>query len=196
MWQLKSKHFTVSTRHNNLSSHWLRAPSINLEGVSRLTVSVQSEKNHVGERKMSSVPDGKKLVRSPSGLRMVPENGAFNSPFSLDEPQWVPDKEVRIYLTGRSCRSCTDVSEKLAGDRICSGWLCQMKCSLCSRAVPVVGFNSAVSGNQCTCQHLKNVKLTNFKRYTETNMTFKILVECVRLVTYYFYFGGDATNIR
>lgn len=44
---------------------------------------------------MSAVPDGKKLVRSPSGLRMVPENGAFNSPFSLDEPQWVPDKEVR-----------------------------------------------------------------------------------------------------
>ena len=44
---------------------------------------------------MSSVPDGKKLVRSPSGLRMVPENGAFISPFCLDEPQWVPDKEVR-----------------------------------------------------------------------------------------------------
>ncbi|KAA8589325.1 hypothetical protein FQN60_012690 [Etheostoma spectabile] len=44
-------------------------------------------------RTMSAVPDGKKLVRSPSGLRMVPENGAFNSPFSLDEPQWVPDKE-------------------------------------------------------------------------------------------------------
>lgn len=44
---------------------------------------------------MSAVPDGKKLVRSPSGLRMVAENGAFNSPFSLDEPQWVPDREVR-----------------------------------------------------------------------------------------------------
>lgn len=43
---------------------------------------------------MSAVPDGKKLVRSPSGLRMVPENGAFSSPFSLAEPQWVPDKEV------------------------------------------------------------------------------------------------------
>ncbi|KAL4656352.1 zinc finger FYVE domain-containing protein 21 isoform X2 [Arapaima gigas] len=42
---------------------------------------------------MSSAPDGKKLVRSPSGLRMVPENGAFSSPFALDEPQWVPDKE-------------------------------------------------------------------------------------------------------
>lgn len=44
---------------------------------------------------MSALPDGKKLVRSPSGLRMVPENGAFHSPFSLNEPQWVPDKEVR-----------------------------------------------------------------------------------------------------
>uniref|UniRef100_A0A8C6U0D3 Uncharacterized protein n=1 Tax=Neogobius melanostomus TaxID=47308 RepID=A0A8C6U0D3_9GOBI len=42
---------------------------------------------------MSSVPDGKKLIRSPSGLRMVPENGAFHSPFSLDEPRWVPDRE-------------------------------------------------------------------------------------------------------
>ena len=66
-------------------------------------------------RKMSALPDGKKLVRSPSGLRMVPENGAFNSPFSLDEPQWVPDKEVRharrICLTARSYRS----PEKLAG---------------------------------------------------------------------------------
>ncbi|XP_075963338.1 zinc finger FYVE domain-containing protein 21 isoform X3 [Anarhichas minor] len=49
---------------------------------------------------MSAVPDGKKLVRSPSGLRMVPENGAFNSPFSLDEPQWVPDKELQEEAQG------------------------------------------------------------------------------------------------
>lgn len=51
---------------------------------------------------MSAVPDGKKLVRSPSGLRMVPENGAFNSPFSLAEPQWVPDKEVSVWWGGSS----------------------------------------------------------------------------------------------
>lgn len=38
--------------------------------------------------------DGKKLVRSPSGLRMLPENRAYSSPFCLEEPQWVPDKEV------------------------------------------------------------------------------------------------------
>lgn len=38
--------------------------------------------------------DAKKLVRSPSGLRMVPEHRAARSPFGLDEPPWVPDKEV------------------------------------------------------------------------------------------------------
>lgn len=67
---------------------------------------------------MSSLPDGKKLVRSPSGLRMVPENGAFNSPFSLDEPQWVPDKEVRAqgggYLFDSENIRATNTSEKLA----------------------------------------------------------------------------------
>ena len=38
--------------------------------------------------------DAKKLVRSPSGLRMVPEHRAYGSPFGLEEPPWVPDKEV------------------------------------------------------------------------------------------------------
>lgn len=42
--------------------------------------------------------DGKKLIRSPSGLRMVPESRAAQSPFGLEEPPWVPDKEV----TGRA----------------------------------------------------------------------------------------------
>ncbi|CAB1335298.1 unnamed protein product [Coregonus sp. 'balchen'] len=67
---------------------------------------------------MSSVPDGKKLVRSPSGLRMVPENGAFNSPFSLDEPQWVPDKEHHCRRCGRCfCDKCC--SKKVALPRMC-----------------------------------------------------------------------------
>lgn len=39
--------------------------------------------------------DAKKLVRSLSGLRMVPEHRSARSPFGLDEPPWVPDKEVR-----------------------------------------------------------------------------------------------------
>uniref|UniRef100_A0A3P9A084 FYVE-type domain-containing protein n=1 Tax=Esox lucius TaxID=8010 RepID=A0A3P9A084_ESOLU len=67
---------------------------------------------------MSSVPDGKKLVRSPSGLRMVPENGAFNSPFSLCEPQWVPDKEHHCRRCGRCfCDKCC--STKVALPRMC-----------------------------------------------------------------------------
>ncbi|KAJ8290343.1 hypothetical protein GJAV_G00011660 [Gymnothorax javanicus] len=84
---------------------------------------------------MSSVPDGKKLVRSPSGLRMVPENGAFNSPFALDEPQWVPDKEcprcmqcdVKFDFITRKhhCRRCGKCfcdkccSKKVALPRMC-----------------------------------------------------------------------------
>uniref|UniRef100_A0A8C7XID4 Uncharacterized protein n=1 Tax=Oryzias sinensis TaxID=183150 RepID=A0A8C7XID4_9TELE len=43
---------------------------------------------------MFSVPPGKKLLRSCSGLRMVADSGN-SSPFCLEEPQWVPDKEVR-----------------------------------------------------------------------------------------------------
>ncbi|TST98573.1 Zinc finger FYVE domain-containing protein 21 [Bagarius yarrelli] len=67
---------------------------------------------------MSAVPDGKKLVRSPSGLRMVPENGAFSSPFSLAEPQWVPDKEHHCRRCGRCfCDKCC--SKKVALPRMC-----------------------------------------------------------------------------
>ncbi|MGH0183598.1 UNVERIFIED_CONTAM: hypothetical protein FKN15_012399 [Acipenser sinensis] len=67
---------------------------------------------------MSSVPDGKKLVRSPSGLRMLPENGAFSSPFSLDEPQWVPDKEHHCRRCGKCfCDKCC--SKKVLLPRMC-----------------------------------------------------------------------------
>ena len=65
-----------------------------------------------------SVPDGKKLVRSPSGLRMVPENGAFNSPFSLDEPLWVPDKEVSIHsVRKRAVKSQRPLGHRRLGPR-------------------------------------------------------------------------------
>lgn len=35
---------------------------------------------------------GKKLVRSKSGLKVVPLNETDRSPFELQEPEWVPDK--------------------------------------------------------------------------------------------------------
>ncbi|XP_071762238.1 zinc finger FYVE domain-containing protein 21 [Centroberyx gerrardi] len=75
---------------------------------------------------MSSVPDGKKLVRSPSGLRMVPENGAFNSPFSLDEPQWVPDKECPRCM---QCDTKFDFITRKHHCRRCGRCFCDKCCS-------------------------------------------------------------------
>ncbi|XP_062378557.1 zinc finger FYVE domain-containing protein 21 isoform X2 [Sardina pilchardus] len=80
---------------------------------------------------MSAVPDGKKLVRSPSGLRMVPENGAFNSPFSLDEPQWVPDKECSRCM---QCEAKFDFITRKHHCRRCGRCFCD-KC--CSRKLPL-----------------------------------------------------------
>ncbi|XP_034715281.1 zinc finger FYVE domain-containing protein 21 isoform X1 [Etheostoma cragini] len=80
---------------------------------------------------MSAVPDGKKLVRSPSGLRMVPENGAFNSPFSLDEPQWVPDKECPRCM---QCDTKFDFIRRKHHCRRCGRCFCD-KC--CSKKVPL-----------------------------------------------------------
>uniref|UniRef100_A0AAX7VTR1 FYVE-type domain-containing protein n=1 Tax=Astatotilapia calliptera TaxID=8154 RepID=A0AAX7VTR1_ASTCA len=80
---------------------------------------------------MSSVPDGKKLIRSPSGLRMVPENGAFSSPFSLDEPQWVPDKECPRCM---QCDTKFDFIKRKHHCRRCGRCFCD-KC--CSKKVPL-----------------------------------------------------------
>uniref|UniRef100_A0A3Q3J9I2 FYVE-type domain-containing protein n=1 Tax=Monopterus albus TaxID=43700 RepID=A0A3Q3J9I2_MONAL len=76
--------------------------------------------------KMSSVPEGKKLVRSLSGLRMVPENGAFNSPFSLDEPQWVPDKECPRCM---QCDTKFDFIRRKHHCRRCGRCFCDKCCS-------------------------------------------------------------------
>ncbi|XP_055026104.1 zinc finger FYVE domain-containing protein 21 isoform X2 [Misgurnus anguillicaudatus] len=75
---------------------------------------------------MSALPDGKKLVRSPSGLRMVPENGAFNSPFALDEPQWVPDKECPRCM---HCDAKFDFITRKHHCRRCGRCFCDKCCS-------------------------------------------------------------------
>ncbi|XP_058847907.1 zinc finger FYVE domain-containing protein 21-like isoform X1 [Acipenser ruthenus] len=75
---------------------------------------------------MSFVPDGKKLVRSPSGLRMIPENGAFSSPFSLDEPQWVPDKECPRCM---QCDTKFDFLTRKHHCRRCGKCFCDKCCS-------------------------------------------------------------------
>ncbi|KAJ0009224.1 hypothetical protein NQD34_016639 [Periophthalmus magnuspinnatus] len=79
----------------------------------------------------SSVPDGKKLVRSPSGLRMVPESGAFHSPFSLEEPHWVPDKECSRCM---QCDTKFDFIRRKHHCRRCGRCFCD-KC--CSKKLPL-----------------------------------------------------------
>lgn len=98
--ETKTLNFAEKHVISYLCSDSLNSLSIILKGVSRWEFCGRrrlrwTQRRNTRWRKMSSVPDGKKLIRSPSGLRMVPENGVFSSPFSLDEPQWVPDKEVR-----------------------------------------------------------------------------------------------------
>ncbi|KAM4853524.1 zinc finger FYVE domain-containing protein 21 isoform 2-T2 [Thomomys bottae] len=75
--------------------------------------------------------DAKKLVRSPSGLRMVPEHRAFGSPFGLEEPQWVPDKECPRCM---QCDTKFDFITRKHHCRRCGKCFCD-KC--CSQKVPL-----------------------------------------------------------
>lgn len=47
----------------------------------------------------------KKLVRSKSGLRMVPADEKVQSPFTLSEPEWTPDNAVNTLLFLNYCLS-------------------------------------------------------------------------------------------
>ncbi|XP_002918899.1 zinc finger FYVE domain-containing protein 21 isoform X1 [Ailuropoda melanoleuca] len=75
--------------------------------------------------------DAKKLVRSPSGLRMVPEHRAFGSPFGLEEPQWVPDKECPRCM---QCDAKFDFLTRKHHCRRCGKCFCD-KC--CGQKVPL-----------------------------------------------------------
>ncbi|XP_042552769.1 zinc finger FYVE domain-containing protein 21 isoform X2 [Dipodomys spectabilis] len=75
--------------------------------------------------------DAKKLVRSPSGLRMVPEHRAFGSPFGLEEPQWVPDKECPRCM---QCDTKFDFITRKHHCRRCGKCFCD-RC--CSQKVPL-----------------------------------------------------------
>ncbi|XP_006003398.1 zinc finger FYVE domain-containing protein 21 isoform X1 [Latimeria chalumnae] len=106
--------------------------------------------------KMSSVPDGKKLVRSPSGLRMMPEMGAYSSPFSLDEPQWVPDKECPRCM---QCDTKFDFITRKHHCRRCGKCFCD-KC--CSKKVPLPRMCFVDPVRQCAECALISQKETEF----------------------------------
>ncbi|XP_061652179.1 zinc finger FYVE domain-containing protein 21 isoform X1 [Phyllopteryx taeniolatus] len=105
---------------------------------------------------MCSVPDGKKLVRSPSGLRMVAENGAFNSPFCLEEPRWVPDKDCPRCM---QCDGKFDFIRRKHHCRRCGRCFCD-KCCGKKAALPRMSFVDPV--RQCARCALLSHKESDF----------------------------------
>ncbi|XP_037359983.1 zinc finger FYVE domain-containing protein 21 [Talpa occidentalis] len=75
--------------------------------------------------------DAKTLVRSPSGLRMVPAHRGLASPFGLEEPPWVPDKECPRCM---QCDAKFDFLTRKHHCRRCGKCFCD-KC--CGRKVPL-----------------------------------------------------------
>ncbi|XP_072313196.1 zinc finger FYVE domain-containing protein 21-like isoform X2 [Eucyclogobius newberryi] len=104
----------------------------------------------------SSVPDGKKLVRSPSGLRMVPEHGAFHSPFSLEEPCWVLDKECSRCM---QCDTKFDFIRRKHHCRRCGRCFCD-KC--CSKKFPLPRMCFVDPVRQCSACSLVSQREADF----------------------------------
>uniref|UniRef100_UPI00358ECE1B zinc finger FYVE domain-containing protein 21-like isoform X2 n=1 Tax=Myxine glutinosa TaxID=7769 RepID=UPI00358ECE1B len=72
-------------------------------------------------------PPGKKLVRSGSGLRMVAQSSALTSPFALEEPRWIADKECDHCM---QCKVKFDFLKRKHHCRRCGHCLCESCCSL------------------------------------------------------------------
>ncbi|KAM8781858.1 zinc finger FYVE domain-containing protein 21 isoform 1-T1 [Rhynchonycteris naso] len=100
--------------------------------------------------------DAKKLVRSPSGLRMVPEHRAFGSPFGLEEPQWVPDKECQRCM---QCDAKFDFLTRKHHCRRCGKCFCD-KCCGQKVALPRMCFVDPV--RQCAACALVSRKEAEF----------------------------------
>ncbi|XP_069117553.1 zinc finger FYVE domain-containing protein 21-like isoform X1 [Argopecten irradians] len=79
-----------------------------------------------------SAPE-KKLVRSKSGLRMIPVNNVDVSPFTISEPPWVPDNECVVCMNS-SCRAKFDFRRRRHHCRRCGRCFCN---SCCDSKVPL-----------------------------------------------------------
>ncbi|KAK7071379.1 Zinc finger FYVE domain-containing protein 21 [Halocaridina rubra] len=79
---------------------------------------------------------GKKLVRSKSGLRIIPLNDADRSPFELCEPEWIPDK---MSPTCMGCKEKFDFLKRRHHCRRC-GRVCCSSCCDTRLALPRMCF--------------------------------------------------------
>ncbi|KAF2362143.1 Zinc finger FYVE domain-containing protein 21 C-terminal [Trinorchestia longiramus] len=84
----------------------------------------------------NSSPSGKRLVRSKSGLRIIPANDNERSPFELVEPEWVPDND------SPSCMECREKFDFLKRRHHCRrcGRVCCAGCCNARLALPRMCF--------------------------------------------------------
>lgn len=68
----------------------------------------------------------KKLVKSKSGLRMVTVRDEFRSPFIINEPPWIDDKECSSCI---SCKVAFDFFQRRHHCRRCGKCFCRTCCS-------------------------------------------------------------------
>uniref|UniRef100_A0A8U7MP03 Zinc finger FYVE-type containing 21 n=1 Tax=Corvus moneduloides TaxID=1196302 RepID=A0A8U7MP03_CORMO len=137
------------------ASHWLRAVSVP-QGRAAIGRRRRSSRGGGGARGKMSGGDAKKLVRSPSGLRMVPEHRGARSPFGLDEPPWVPDKECPRCM---QCDTKFDFITRKHHCRRCGKCFCD-KC--CSKKVPLPRMCFVDPVRQCAECALVSQKETEF----------------------------------
>ncbi|PVD25815.1 hypothetical protein C0Q70_13478 [Pomacea canaliculata] len=71
----------------------------------------------------------KKLVRSKSGLRMVPADEKVQSPFTLSEPEWTPDNVCRV-CQNSECQLKFDLFHRKHHCRRCGKCFCDKCCSV------------------------------------------------------------------
>ncbi|KAG7168885.1 Zinc finger FYVE domain-containing protein 21-like, partial [Homarus americanus] len=79
---------------------------------------------------------GKRLVRSKSGLRIIPLNDCDRSPFELSEPEWIPDK---LSPTCMDCKEKFDFIKRRHHCRRC-GRVCCGSCCDTRMALPRMCF--------------------------------------------------------
>ncbi|XP_039260426.2 zinc finger FYVE domain-containing protein 21-like [Styela clava] len=69
---------------------------------------------------------GKKLTKSTSGLRMIPTGEKYASPFALEEPMWMPDRETKKCV---GCKQVFDFLNRKHHCRRCGKCYCNRCCS-------------------------------------------------------------------
>ncbi|OWF41179.1 zinc finger FYVE domain-containing protein 21-like [Mizuhopecten yessoensis] len=111
-----------------------------------------------------SAPE-KKLVRSKSGLRMVPVNYMHSSPFTVNEPPWVPDNECVVCMNS-SCKAKFDFRRRRHHCRRCGRCFCS---SCCDFKVPLNRMCFVDPVRQCNvCVEISRKENDFFDKHLKT----------------------------